>query len=139
MVLTLKNNGSYHLFFTDQAFCGITDNPSNRDGRLVELKTTNSDIDMKDGGQGIAPGAELKFDFTLFFPEEIDLTTFKCDFKATVVTDQMVIEILKSVLPANNSVDKLATLTTYTIEERVFYTTQKPADGASQRSLDEMK
>lgn len=117
IIVTLKNNGPYHLIIESAIFHAAQKELPTKSGKRILLDNINLDTEVSNGGQGIAPGAKLDLTVTQSFTEEVDLTQLSGTLDVRMITDPVILETLRSAFPNDYDFSKIEKLSTYKISE----------------------
>lgn len=124
-IVTLKNNGLYHLFIKKHVFVPTSTSFHTRDGKTYPMNYLTQDNDFKGGGQGIGPGEELPIEVIYFFEEEIDVTELEGNFEMEIETDPIIMDILQAIFPYKYDFSKIQELSTYKITGKINHLTER--------------
>lgn len=119
ILVTLKNNGQYHLIIKDIEFKPSKKEILTKSGRNLSLTDGVMDAEYSYGGHGIAPNAEGKLEITKGFIEEVDLTQFNGTLNIEIITDPVILDTFRSAFPNNYDFSKIEKLSSYKISQPI--------------------
>jgi hypothetical protein len=120
--ITIKNNGLHHVFLKDGVYSlmhayGKSDVKESRkwevDSPTVKLTEPT--------GQGIPPGGEDTIEVRYYFRQDAILKKYIGIYSVDVISDPLMLDILRDIFPADYPFEKVEKLATYHVKKKLTY------------------